>query len=155
MRMKERINLGNLDTVKSLKASLNAEVARGKDGQNWHEVRVRPVRLTQSEKLRNYYYAEVVEAFRAFLAEDHPTADKGMAHRRLKLACGLAIFEVNPLTHELEVTGTISLADLRTDELWEYVQKARAWLDTDVGCPTEDPDQRKAGRKRQREAVPA
>lgn len=159
MRLDGKYNLANVDIARQITAGIGAEVAKAKargDAGNWHEVKVREVRLSQSEKLRNYYYGVVVETYRNFLADDHPNATKGMAHRRLKLQGGLAIEEVNPLTHELEITGTESLADLTTNRLVDYVERVRAWLDTDVHCPTDDPDPYYMVKRRaRREVVPA
>jgi hypothetical protein len=150
MRIDAPYNLGNRDIVRGLQAALAAECAKDKD--RWHRIKIRPARLTQHDKFRAYYFAVVVEAFYLFLREQDPGATKDDAHRRLKWECGLRVEEPDFRTGEIVTTGVRSITKISDEEFSDFVARARAWLDNDVGVPTPPPDPEYASK---REAVTA
>lgn len=109
-----------------------------------YEVEVRPRRNTRSLQQNAYYWACVVTPLADFLsAQDYELNTPEDAHEILK-AKFLTTPVINPETGEIIGRIVRSTTDLSTEEMTDYIERARAWMLDFFGIWTQDaePDPR-------------
>lgn len=102
-----------------------------------YEVKMRPKRDTRSTRANAYYFAAVVKPFFEFLRDQEPTITEPIqAHTELKRQI-LGTMVINIGSTQARVVKTTHKMDM--NQFWDYVERARAWLATQVGVTTLDP----------------
>lgn len=104
----------------------------------WYEWTAKPRKNTRSLQANRWYWACVVEPFRAFLNEQNiQRITKDRAHLILKLHI-IPIDVIDPLTGELLETVPGDTHDMSVAEFYDYCERCMAWLAQkfDIVCQT-------------------
>ena len=105
-----------------------------------YEVTIEPRRETRSNQQNRYFHGVIVEMFHAFLKEqdfEHNSREAAKGFLKAKL---LLQDLVDPATGEVIGRRVRSTAELTTEEMTDFIERARTWLADFFGIIVPDPD---------------